>query len=47
MKEWKKFEADALTFNNLNNGTFLVTVKDIVTNKIFSTRFMVANGLAH
>jgi hypothetical protein len=47
LKEWKKFEADALTINNLNNGTFLVTVKDIVTNKIFSTRFMVANGLAH
>lgn len=47
LKEWKKINDDAISINNLNNGTYLVTAKDVATNKIFSARFMVANSPAH
>lgn len=47
LKEWRQLDAEVLTINDLNNGAYLVTVKDIATNKTFSARFMVANNLAH
>lgn len=41
IKEWKNVNTGELAINNLNGGTYLATVKDVLSNKNFSVRFVV------
>jgi hypothetical protein len=47
LKEWKKLNSDGLSINDLKNGTYLLTVRNILSNKNFLVRFMVVNSIAH